>query len=349
MHFFDATMDQRELPEGAERMSKLFDYAFIGQSLGEVIMQSQVVLAMMYETEVVYPDGSTSNLYEAIEWNPSMGRNIKFKEGLKVKRKDGTQVDLDMAFMGSFKTKSVAVLQRIHGAYNTEDMGRFHRKAVGRLVLQFRKWMPQALKKRFGAELYSESREQDEIGYYRALWMKVIIPTIMGSEGQKRTRFLSTFKSQDKYVQIAAKRAMLEIAMGVSSALLSYVLASMIEIDSEDDDEYYFLNDEYYKAKLLYHSARLSQELNSYTPWGMYDTALRIGQDPTASLRQFKTLGKLLYQIGLGIIPGVDLERFQGGQNYGDLKITKYALDLPAKAFMRGANTISQHQIYKLS
>ena len=349
LNFFDATMDQRELPEGAELRGKFFDMAFIGQSLGEVVMQSQVVLAMMYETKVRFKDGTTGNLYDAVKWEAGMGRNVKLVEGAVVLRKDGTEVPLDMAYMGAFKTKSVAVLQRIHGAYNSEDLGRFHRKAIGRLVLQFRKWMPQALKKRFGADRYSEAREQAEIGYYRALWMKVIIPSIIGSESDKKMRFLAQYNSQDPHVQIAVKRALYEISMGVTAALLSYVLAALIEVDGDDDEELFFLNDEYYKAKLLFHAARLSQELNSYTPWGMYDTALRIGQDPTAALRQFKTFAKLLYQVGLGIAPGVELERFRGGHNYGDLKVTKYTGDLAFKQVSREMNAITNHNIYKLS
>ncbi len=350
MHFFDATMDQRELPETSELLDKFYNLAYIGQSFGELLMQSQVVLAMMYDTKVKLDTGETVNLYEALTWDGE-ARGIGFKAG-KVIRKDGTLVDLDINYLGSFKTKAVNVLQRIHGSYNAEDMGRFHRIAVGRLVLQFRKWMPQALKKRFGADRFSEVRETEEIGYYRALWDKIIVPGVMGNvDDAKRFRFYATYQSQPPHVQKAIKRAAIEMGLGVSSAILSYVLASLIEVDSDEEDEFFLLNDAYYKAKLLYHTERLNQELVAYTPWGMYDTALRIGQDPAAASRQLKTMFKFMQQAVYGLAPGVELERFKGGRNYGDLKISTYALQLLPllKQALREMNTISSHTIYKLS
>ena len=348
LHFFDATMDQRELPETSTSYNKVFDKMYFGQNFGELTMQSQVVLAIMYETKVTLADGTETNLYEAIERDGET-RNVLLPEGAVIHMRDGTTQPLTMQALAAVKTKTVSVLQRIHGAYNSEDMGRFHRRAIGRAALQFRKWMPQGLKRRFGADRYSEAREMSEIGYYRALWNNLIVPSVLGNTSDKRMRFLATYNSQPAHVQKAIKRSIYEMSMGAVAVAMGYLLSALIEIDSDDDDELWIVNDEFYKAKLLFHTDRLAMEINGYTPWGMVEQAMRIGQDPMAALRQVKTIAKLMEQVGYGLMPGVDLETFKGGVHYGDLKFWHYLKRATpgGKHWFTLADSIESYEAYR--
>jgi hypothetical protein len=354
MHYFDATMDQRELPEGTDWHNRIMDWAYIGQNFGEMFMQSQVVTAMLLETVVIQRDAQgkeigRTNLFEALQWTPELGRGIKIPPNHYILRKDGTEVLMTVPNLAAFKTKATSVLQRIHGAYNSEDMGRFHRVALGRMALQFRKWMPMALKKRFAGDTYNEAREVAEYGYYRAVW-DMLFGNLARPKDAKFYRYLATYNSQPPHIQSAIKRGLREIAMSSLGFAISALLASMIEIDGDDDDEVWIANDEFYKATLLFHVDRLAMEIASFTPWGLVDTALKIGKDPTASLRQLTALYNVLEQVARAVSPFHDMEVFKGGRNYGDLKFQVYIRRLipVLKHWDSLADAVESHAAYHL-
>lgn len=352
LNFFDVTMDQRELPVGgAELSAKLNDMAYIGQTLGEIGMQSQVALSMMYNQKVRLANGSEVSIMDALDYNTETGA-VTIPDGAKMIKADGQEVPLTMQELGAFKEKTISVLQKIHGAYNKEDIGRFHRHWVGQLVFQFRKWVPLAVKRRFGEEGYNQAREAKEIGWYTALWKDVVWKSIAG-ESSKRFRFYGQYKAYENqpHVQAAIRKAVAEHVATLVVAAMATLAHSLIELDGDDDDELFLTNDEFYKAKLLYHLDRLEMELAQYTPAGVVDFATKFGADPAPGVRTVKNLFKFSQQLGYAISPLHDVETFQGGAHYGDNKLSTYGLRLVPgiKQFKSLQDSANSYQVYRLS
>lgn len=344
--WFDVTMDQRELPDDADSLTRLWDTAYFGQTYGEIVMQSQVALAMMMNTKVILANGSETNLYEALTWDGKRGINLP--EGALLVRADGQQVPLTLQEVGAQKSKYRSVLQRIHGAYNQEDLGMWHRKTVGQVFMQFRKWVPASVKRRFGKDSFSEIREEREVGYYRALFKEIVMGGL--KKDGKYLQFLSTYKDQPPHIQKAALKGLYELMSGAFVAGASALLVSLVELDPDDDDEWMVFNDEFYKAKLLYHTDRLHLELTQYTPWGIYDFYKKLGKDPAAGYRTATNVFNILNEAAYSSIHW-DLREYKGGRHYGEAKLPIYLSRLVPfwKQAARYRDTVDSVQAYSLS
>jgi len=346
--FFDVTMDQRELPDGVDTINKLFDKAYFGQTYGEIVMQSQVMLALMMNTQVRLPgEEGTISLYDALEWKG--GKDIVLPKGAMIVKADGLEVPLTLQELGALKSKARGILQRIHGAYNQEDIGMWHRSTLGQVVYQFRKWVPQSVKRRFGKDSFNEIREEQEVGYYRALWNGVLAGAFKDG---KFGAFLAAYNemSDKPHMQAAARKATMELGAAVFLFAMTNLLASLVELDDDDDDEFALLNDEYYKAKLLYHTDRLYMEFAQYTPIGIVDFAKKFGKDPAAAWRTMMTAGNVAAEATYTAFSFGELRTFQGGRHYGDIKLTNYIERLVPgwKQYIRMRDTVDSYQTYRL-
>ena len=343
--WFDVTMDQRELPDTADQLNKLFDSAYFGQTYGEIVMQSQVAVAMMMNTTIVLADGTETNLFDSLEWNGK--QSVNFPKGALLKRADGQLVPLTLQEIGAQKSKMRAVLQRIHGAYNQEDIGMWHRKSVGQVVMQFRKWIPQSIKRRFGRDQFSETRETNEIGYYKALFSEIVAKGFR--RDGKYLQFLATFKEHPPHIQEAALKGLYELMGGAIVAATSTLLGALVEID-DDDDEYLLFDDDFYKAKALYHLDRVGLELNQYTPWGIYDFLQKLGKDPAAGYRTATNAFKLANELAYTSLH-FEMREYEGGRHYGDAKIPIYLQKLLPfyKQIGRELDSIETTQAYSLT
>jgi hypothetical protein len=344
--FFDVTMDQRELPDGVDTLGKLFDKAYAGQTYGELVMQSQVMLAMLKNTKVILADGTETDLETALEWTG--GKNLNIPKGAKIVKADGLEVPLTLQELGVVKSKARGILQRIHGAYNSEDIGMWHRKTIGQVVYQFRKWVPQAVKRRFGKDSFNEIREEQEIGYYNALFKDVIFGAYKDG---KLFRLLTYYNemSDKPHIQTAARKAMIELSAAAALGAMATLLGALVEIDPDDDDEFILLNDEFYKAKLLYHTDRLFMEMAQYTPPGIFDFATKLGKDPAAAWRTSMLMLKIAQEATYTAFR-FEFREFEGGRNYGDYRLPIYLSRLLPfwKQIQRTRDTVNSYEAYKL-
>ena len=347
--FFDVTMDQKEISFVRDRMGVWMNRLFYGQNMGEILMQNQVMIAHMLGQKVILADGSETNLYEALNYTAAEG--VVLPEGAKIIRPYG-EVDLTLDELANFKQKLLSRLQRIHGAYNKEDQGTIARHALGQAGLQYRKWIPHGIFKRFAAEEFSEAREETEIGWYRGFG-KMMHTYFMTSYNEKQLMKFSLLMEQYKdqpHVVNAAKRAMYEMMTGMASTAALWLLASMIKIEDSDDDELFLVNDEFYKAKLLYHVERLKKEMLTFvSPFEIGDTLKRIGKDPIPSVRTISFIALAGVEALKAIWTG-EWDRFEGGFRYGDVKATSYLArgTFGWKHYTALEESIANHQAYSL-
>lgn len=145
--------------------------AFVGQEMGDHWLYNRVAISMLLETPCEYTDaeGNTiqTNAYEALEV-------VKDENGVATLKFKGDNVkfptlNLDNA-VSPFTALGRAmanVNQKLFGVYNQDDAVAAQQLCLGRLALQYRKWMAPAFNKRFQGAQYNSTLDTWEEGYYR--------------------------------------------------------------------------------------------------------------------------------------------------------------------------------------
>lgn len=116
-------------------------------------------------------------LKEEFEKNPTFydsydfsGGTLKLKKGVNLKKNE----------VAEFQMRVLGVNQYLHGIYNQEDAGAMQQRAIGRLAMQFRKWMRPGWTKRFGYSFgksdWNERRSQYSEGMYVTTWNFLTTP-----------------------------------------------------------------------------------------------------------------------------------------------------------------------------
>lgn len=314
VHTLDVADDQRELPFNQKESlgNKLISKAFIGQTMGEIAMQNQVLFAMMLEAKVTLADGSVTNLYDAYQLEDGV---LKLPSGATVETTQGDTVELNTEFVARFRNKVKSINHYIHGAYNKQDAGTWQRHWVGRLGMQFRRWLPMGIKKRFGERMYNESREREEIGEYRALVevTKAMLADVQ--KGKNLKEALAALKETDPVAYQAAMKALREVAI---SAGLFFLLAGLYAFGFDEEDEFGFLG-----ALAINRTERLAQEMMTYTPMGLVNLFNETSASPLASWGKLKTAGEFVMyggQDAMSIIGFADPALYTSGGRKGESK-----------------------------
>lgn len=142
---------------------------FVLQNLGEHVLHTRTMLAMLNRQKVKV-NGKVMSLYDAFDvityTDKSTGGDVstlQLKPGATWE--DGTKItDEDLT---KIRYKISKVNQSMNGAFNEVDKGAIHRNALGRLVMQFRQWMPAHYARRFASKRYDPLLEEYREGYYR--------------------------------------------------------------------------------------------------------------------------------------------------------------------------------------
>lgn len=145
---------------------------FVLQNLGEHVLHTRTMLSMMHRQKVKVK-GVTMSLWDAYDvvtyTDPSTGGEVstlKLKDGATWE--DGS--DITAEDMTKLKQKISKVNQSMNGAFNETDKGAIHRNALGRLVMQFRQWMPAHYGRRFASARYDAELDEYREGYYRTMF-----------------------------------------------------------------------------------------------------------------------------------------------------------------------------------
>ena len=221
----------------------------------------------------------------------------------------------------------LAVNQYTHGIYNKEDAGAMQQYALGRLAIQFRKWMRPGWNKRWGArafeENWNERRRVEEEGIYVTTMKFLLRPFYNAFDNMKSKEYreqTSTMQMLGDIVRDYGKfimhakihwhsltdteksnviRTMLEWASLATAVGLLYMLKY---IKGEDDEE------QIPKALMLtlYQVDRTATELTTFVPLavapgyvggGWMNETKKILKSPTATFNAIEnlfTFGKTL-------------------------------------------------------
>lgn len=137
-------------------------------NMGEHYLRTHILFSMLDAYKVKTNSGEEISLFDALEVVKEEGNSahLKLKEG--VVNLDGSPVTKDNLL--SFKMKVGKVNQAKFGAFNEDDMGAIKRRSYGRLIMQFRQWMPAFYGERFSKAHYDARQGKYREGYYRTFF-----------------------------------------------------------------------------------------------------------------------------------------------------------------------------------
>ena len=172
MELFNIKQDSNTKVKSIQKknlLERLFgsNIAFLGQEAGDNWLYNRTAIAMALRYKVNVPGKGVMTLWDALEVKNAFEDNESIKllnVPAGTTSEDGSPVDI-----GKISRTIAHVNQHLFGIYNDDDANAANRISLGRLLLQYRKWMKPSLNKRFQAKQYNVLLSREEEGYYRTL------------------------------------------------------------------------------------------------------------------------------------------------------------------------------------
>lgn len=371
-------------PNGALATAKhkakmLIDAAYFMQHIGEHQIQNASLIAMSMSHRIIdgeimsfneffekkkfniaeiHKNESLEAALQAIEDNKEMKKELEteFEQYTKVidayelidgyaKLKKDSGVTQDMIF--DFRERVLGVNQRMHGIYNTDDAAMLQRYALGRLGMQFRKWMRPSWNRRFGRKfgktLYNERIRDYEAGMYTTTAKYLASPFTKNYEqyrkqqeavatavfhamvaGFKELVFNSKIRwhSMTEIEKADVRRTAAEFLFLTTIVALGFLAKNL---KAEDDDD-----DKLKQAALiytLYEADRLYGELTTFNI-GIANEGSKMFSSPAPSIKTLQDITKLSSAI-FAYPFRTDAERvFKGGIHSKHDKVGIYLQDM---------------------
>ena len=209
-------------------------------------------------------------------------------------------------FINKTKAEINKVNQSLNGAFNETDKGAIHRAAIGRLVMQFRQWMPAHYYRRFAAPYYDAQLERYREGYYRTFG-KFIINTIKDLRHAKFT-LVTNWNSLNNTEKANMRRAFAEMSIFLTLA----VIIRMIGPVTKNKDS------TWHEKMLAYQLMRMKLEVGASMPFtpNFSQNIVTMLQSPAAAITSCNNLLSLLEFWNMN-------EELQSGRYKGYSKYTR--------------------------
>ena len=253
---------------------------FILNNLGEHYLQTRTALSVAFSNKVKDKDGKEISLWEAMEMrdiddkHPEYGKKIFLKEG--VTDSEGNEIKDVTEYFNKFARKVNAINQRMHGIYNYEDRCAAQRYAAGRLFIQFRKYIPVGIQRRFGSAQINFDLDSPTEGYY--ITAAKMVGKMYKELTQRRVSILNTWRSMNKWERQNCIRAGVEMGQ----TLLCWAAFNILESVMGDKQK----KNPWAVKMMDYQFRRLYSELAAMTPsLGMLNESLKIIESPFAAIR----------------------------------------------------------------
>ena len=300
-NFFDP-MNKTEDSLGNKRYNGVFrnlftyDYSGVTYDIGENIIYTTIMYAMLHNTKV-FIDGKKTSLYNAFDKTLKEDGNaeLKLKDNVHLAEKDeqgniikgASLTSLEDPYFISLRNKIKSVNQQAHGAMNTADRGIISQRLVGRVAMQFRQWMVETLSKRYRSLHWDGPSKQWTEGYWHTVlkflgieinnaikfsWKSRLtlkkldfIINSYNKELQERTLSEAAFNSlRQKALLAKTRKANLGRALAESATVLLLNILSAIIGNPKDIEE-----DNPFFRFVLYLIKRLTWEATALSPVGV--------------------------------------------------------------------------------
>ena len=330
-------------------------WGYMIQDAAEYNVQTKVGMAILMTTRAVKlnEDGTIAedmSLFDALDNDPQTGE-VKLKDGfthiqeyrngkLRTRKNEaGEEVarlrEWNENTRYDIRNNIREVNKQIHGNYAYEDRTIMQTMALGRLAMQFHKWVAPTIKARFRPEYYDENLGWVE-GRYLTGWsfMKYAVTNLR--EGRN---ILTNWKAQQgakgEYRVRNLKRNIGDIAVVLASIFLKIILTAMLKGGDADDDESALQRK--LENVLLYQLDRQKQEFMMFWPILGAEELFKLSKSPFSSLRTLEELaeagGYTFSTISLGLTKSKEefladkRVVYQRGSRAGQWKINKNWMD----------------------
>lgn len=281
------------------------------------------------------------NLKEEFENYPTVFESFELNDGL-LSQKEGVKIDELELF--NFKTRVIGVNQRLHGIYNTDDAGTWQREAIGRLAMQFRKWMRPGWNRRFGnkfgKKVYNERVRDYEEGMYVSTFKFLTNPLMMNYKEYQKNETKSAYlafqailtglketlttarirwHTLSEIEKANVKRTAAEFLFLMSVIAIGFLAKSLKGEDDEDKKALTFV---------LYQADRLFGELTTFTPLGIVREGNRLFTAPSPIFSTLEDVSKLGANMFMYPFRDDESRLFKSGIYHGQDKVSIYAKDL---------------------
>lgn len=284
---------------------------FFMYGLGEHLLHAQNMLAVLNHTKVKAPDGSMTTLYHAFEVEVE-GNNgkLKLKDGYTYsykESKDSQEIWLPVndAYVDIIKKRVGYVNRTCNGAFGADEKGAIHRYAFGRLLMNFRQWMPAHYARRFNTLHYDADLGEVREGYYVTFWKfaKSLVQDVKNHQFDWETRKNQLTKME---------KANLNRAFTESCILVLFVILSRMGLGDDPKHRTWA------EAFALYQIQRCKLETGASTPLyagGFVKNIFTIVNSPAAAINTMQKLTPLL-----NIDELITGEKYESGTHIGEYK-----------------------------
>ena len=225
----------------------------IFNSMGEHYLHAIGMLSVLHNKKVLM-NGKQVSLYDALEVKqvelPSGEKINEIRVADNVKTLDGKEfTNQDLV---PIKLEIQDVNHRMHGAFNQTDIGDMNRNAVGRLIKQYRQWMPAFFMDRFKTKRLNVVTGNEEEGFYITATKTLL--GMLNDAIHLRFNFATRFKNMTKEERANCKMAFFEVGM-------LYLIIGMLKYMGGPDKD-----DPWLKNAVRYNFYRLKMELGAAAP-----------------------------------------------------------------------------------
>ena len=328
--------------EGKTWFERAAEWGYVMQDAAEYNVQTKMGMAVLMDTTMYNPQTKTTlSLYDAFMYDAKSHTN-KLKEGytqiVKLDKNNkiikGSEQDYTNEFKYDLRNKIREINKQIHGNYAREDRMVMQQHILGKLAVQFKKWVAPAIRARYQREYFDENLGWMEGRYRSAL-------SFLRYTGQQLRKGNTEFNTYGKGFMQAQKgydgkggnadqraqnklfgfyRTMGEIAIMTSALLINSILSEVLAGDGDDTDlERRMKNLTKYQVNRIYKEMVLFMPL---IPDGGKQVFQQFG-NPVAATRTFGEISELL---GMTLTTGYKGLRLKAGGKeedyfYGDSEI----------------------------
>lgn len=319
------------------KLKWITDSAYAMLHMGEHSMQNQLLFAMMDGYKVadgkIYRNAEQWAKRNKIPFEDNKQREearnqfnkfesvwdtYELKEGY-AEVKEGKKIDVEE--FSIFRREVIAVNQYLHGIYADEDASALQRRALGKLAIQFRKWMRPGWNKRWRNgkdKFWNERRNAPDEGMYITT-LKFGI-SLIKDFNNITTNYKVHWNSLSDFERANLRRTFVEFLFFTGTIIAGSLLQLLAEADEDDDDV--TLEDHVFNI-FVYQQDRLWTELFTYTPPGIYNEGMKLVRSPAATFDVMSDSVRLFQDLLLYPIRSKDERVFQGGVNYGEDKVNR--------------------------
>lgn len=260
--------------------------------MGEHMLHAETMLAILHQRKVVNKrTGQTMPIRKVFEKKveSGVGELVINYDDWYIIDSEGNRRSLTKEDIEDTRNQITYCNKSMHGAFGQLDKGMAHRYCFGRLIMNFRQWMPAHYQRRFRGLHYNYDLNEYREGYYTTTFKFLLDTVKQWNDGG--FAFATRWSELNSMQQANLKRALAETMLLVG---LSASIASLGRYKDKKGNWAY--------RNLMYQLMRMRMETSASTPSpGFVSNIITILNSPAACITQFSKMAKLLTLTDLAV------------------------------------------------